>query len=61
MKTTLNCPECESERVALTAEQMWMANTGDHYCHSVKTQDFDAKAVCLDCRWDGVRGMLLRK
>lgn len=53
--SALTCPECGSEKVAVTAEQMFMANTGDHYCHSVKTQDSDAKADCLDCRWTGQR------
>ena len=49
------CPKCGSEDVTVTAEQMFMANTGDHYCHSVKTQDDNAKATCLDCRWKGAR------
>lgn len=53
--TTRTCPECDSENVAVTAEQMFYVNTGDHYCHSVKTQDSDAKATCLDCRWEGQR------
>ena len=54
-KTTeaLKCPECESDRVTLTAEQAWMANTGEYWCETVKTQDADAKATCLDCRWVG--------
>lgn len=55
---TLTCPDCGSDRVALTAEQMFMANTGEHYCHSVKTQDSNAKATCLDCRWEGRRDQL---
>ena len=58
MQDTLICPECESEKVAVTAEQMWMVNTGDHYCHSVKAHDHDAKATCLHCRWKGERGAL---
>jgi len=49
------CPNCASTRVAVTAEQMFMANTGEHYCHSVKAHDSDAKATCLDCRWEGQR------
>lgn len=52
---TLICPECESEEVAVTAEQMFMVNTGGHYCHSVKTQDSNAKAACLACGWTGDR------
>jgi len=51
----LTCPDCGSERVATTAEQMFMANTGEHYCHSVKAHDADAKATCLDCQWEGER------
>lgn len=33
----LSCPACDSAEVAVTAD-----NTGEHYCHSVKTQDGDA-------------------
>lgn len=54
MTTKLRCPECNSEEVTLTAEQKFMANTGDHYCHSVKTVDPGAQATCLECDWRGV-------
>lgn len=54
----LCCPQCGSTEVTVTAEQMFMANTGEHYCHSVKTQDSDAKAACLHCRWEGRRDQL---
>ena len=59
MDETFTCPECGSKEVAVTAEQMFMVNTGDHYCHSVKVQDDDAKAACLACRWTGNRGALV--
>lgn len=52
---TLVCPSCESDRVAVAAEDLWMANTMELYCHSVKPHDGDAKALCLDCRWEGMR------
>ena len=55
----MRCPECDSDNVALTAEQMFMANTHDHYCHSVKIHDDNAKATCLDCRWIGERKDLI--
>lgn len=58
---TYTCPDCGSENVTVTAEQMFMANTGDHYCHSVKTQDRDAKATCLDCNWAGERHHLVER
>ena len=57
----LVCPECGSTEVAVTAEQMFMVNSGEHYCHSVKTQDDDAKAECLNagCSWAGCRSQLV--
>lgn len=60
MDEILHCPSCDSTEVTVTAEQMFMANAGGHYCHSVKTQDDDAKATCLDCRWTGERRQLAR-
>lgn len=48
-----HCPECDSEKVTLTYEQKFMANTMEHYCHSVKVQDSDSKSDCLDCNWTG--------
>ena len=51
--TELKCPECGSTEVTLTHEQMFMANSGEHYCHSVKIQDSDSKAQCLTCGWMG--------
>ena len=52
-KALKRCPECGSDKVTVTAEQAFMVNTGEHYCHSVKTQDSDAKARCLACGWVG--------
>jgi transcription elongation factor Elf1 len=61
LKTELVCPSCGSNRVTLTAEQMFMANTLEHYCHSVKIQDDEAKSSCLNCGWDGNRRCLEEK
>lgn len=61
IEKTYVCPECGSEEVTATAEQMFMVNTGDHYCHSVKSHDYDAKAKCLSCDWKGQRGELVEK
>lgn len=55
----LTCPECDSDEVTLTFEQMFMANTGEHYCHSVKTQDSNSKATCLVCGWRGTHDQLV--
>jgi len=54
----LACPDCSSNRIAVTEETMFMVNTGEHYCHSVKAHDTDAKVLCLYCRWTGQRGQL---
>ena len=51
----LTCPECGSEEVATEHHQMFMVNTGEHYCHRMKTQDGDSPATCLGCRWTGLR------
>ena len=58
MDEKLICPECGSDQVTVTAEQSFMVNTGEHYCHSVKTHDPDAKARCLSCQWQGERRAL---
>jgi hypothetical protein len=51
----LTCPECGSAEVTVEHHQMFMANTLDHYCHSVKTQDADSPSTCLECEWKGLR------
>ena len=61
MDETLVCPECGSDQVTVTAEQSFMVNTGEHYCHSVKTHDDEAKARCLACQWTGHRGALVER
>ena len=54
----LACPDCGSHEVTVTEETKWMVNTGDHYCHSVKAHDSNAKVTCLDCGWAGERRQL---
>lgn len=61
MEELFVCPECGSNKVTATHEQMFMVNSGDHYCHSVKVQDADAKATCLSCLWVGRRDQLQAK
>ena len=56
---TYTCPECGSDQVTVAHIQKFMANGGDHYCHSVKTHDSDSPANCLDCRWEGERRNLV--
>lgn len=51
--THYTCPECGSPEVTLTHEQLFMANTLEHYCHSVKVQDPDSDSRCIDCGWNG--------
>lgn len=56
---TYQCPECGSDQVTLTHEQSFMANTLEHYCHSVKAQDPNSKSRCLDCDWAGRHDQLI--
>ena len=52
------CPECSCADVIVRAETAYKVNGGDFYCHSVKTQDDNARADCLACRWSGLRSNL---
>jgi Zn finger protein HypA/HybF involved in hydrogenase expression len=52
-KALQRCPECNSDKVLVVEEQSFLINTGEHYCHSVKIQDSNAKARCLTCGWVG--------
>lgn len=46
------CPECGSEEVTVAHIQKFMANGGDHYCHSVKTHDSDSPTTTgTRCSW----------
>lgn len=54
----LTCPECGSKEVTLSHLQRFMANTGEHYCHSVKTHDANSESTCLNCHWRGQRSDL---
>lgn len=54
-QTTLTCPACGSSKVAVAAEELFMANGGEFYCHSLKTHDSDTRATCLTCDWEGKR------
>ena len=60
-KTQLTCPECGSTEVTTAHIQTFMVNTGDHYCHSVKTHDSDSPARCTvyGCSWEGERKDLI--
>ena len=55
----LTCPECDSQEVTVSHLQRFMANTGEHYCHSVETQDADSESTCLNCQWIGRRDQLM--
>lgn len=55
------CPECGSDQVTTEHHQKFMVNTDDHYCHSMKPQDADSPATCIDCQWIGERRDLKKK
>ena len=59
MNELLKCPSCSSTEVTVSHVQQFMANTGEHYCHSVKTHDADSEATCLECQWRGRRDELV--
>jgi hypothetical protein len=60
MNELLTCPNCGSDQVTAAHIQKFMVNTGEHWCHSVKTHDGDSPSGCLDCNWEGERDQLVR-
>lgn len=54
------CPECEGKKVLVASIQKWEINSGDFYCHSIKTHDSYAPVNCQDCDWTGERHELLQ-
>lgn len=52
------CPKCGGDKVTVSHKQRFMANTGEHYCYSVKTHDAESEATCLGCQWIGRRDQL---
>ena len=56
----LVCPACGTQEVVVKAVTSYMVNTGEFYCHSVKTYDSNAKAMCLECDWEGERDDMLQ-
>lgn len=57
-ESELRCPSCGSNQVTVTEETMFMVNTMEHWCHSVKAHDAAARADCLACHWQGIRAQL---
>lgn len=51
----LRCPNCDSSALLVYAETSYWINTGEHFCHSMKTHDSGAKVKCSDCDWEGKR------
>ena len=57
----LCCPECRTDMVIVREVRSVMANTFEHYCHSVKIQDSNSQSTCLKCRWTGERKDLIER
>ena len=60
-ESTLHCPKCGSGDVIVRAVTSYMVNTDEFFCHSVKTHDSDAGAMCLKCNWEGERRHLIER
>jgi hypothetical protein len=55
VETKYVCPVCGSDDLLVTEETSWFLNTGEFFCHSVKSYDDNAKVTCResDCEWVG--------
>lgn len=56
-----HCPECESDDLLVYERTAYELNTGNFYCHSVKSHDAEAKVSCQDCEWEGFLNDILIK
>lgn len=54
--TKHECPACGSTELIVYEITAFELNTGDFYCHSVKSHDGNATVRCCDCEWVGLRG-----
>lgn len=56
-----SCPQCgETEELTVEAHTGYYVNSGDHYCHLMKTHDPGAPCSCHACNWSGMRIELLK-
>lgn len=51
----LHCPSCKSTNVLAEDISLFDVNTGNMWCNTVKSTDYDTVAWCLDCVWRGKR------
>lgn len=49
------CPQCHEDSLLVRAVTSYHFNTGEFFCHSVKTHDHNAPVCCLECDWEGTR------
>lgn len=56
----LLCPECGSSKILGHEETAWWLSTMEHWCQTIKMND-DAKALCTECEWVGMRSDLVEE
>jgi ssDNA-binding Zn-finger/Zn-ribbon topoisomerase 1 len=49
------CPNCNSDKLLVYEKTSFVLNTGEFYCHSIKSHDDDAEVRCqsIGCDWVG--------
>ncbi len=54
------CPDCGgTDRLFVSAVDLYKVNSGEFYCHSAKTHDDDAEVTCFACDWHGEQSQLV--
>lgn len=56
-----HCPECDGVDILVYEETAWSLKADgefEYFCASTKLHDYDARARCCDCNWEGIRGQL---
>lgn len=57
----LCCPNCKSTNVLAEDISLFEVNTGNMWCNTVRSTDYDTKVNCRDCEWTGIRGELVNE
>lgn len=49
------CPKCGNKEILISSKTSYKMNSGEFFCHSIKTHDSYAEVSCLDCGYEGTR------
>lgn len=56
------CPNCGgTDQLYVSAVDLFEVNSGEFFCHAIKTHDADAAVKCFACDWHGEQAQLVEE